>query len=612
MTLGAPAALWALGTIPVLVALYLLRVRRREHPVSSILLWQRSAPTLAAYRPSRRIERSLLLVLQIVIAAALAASLARPSVVGGTLAADDAVLVLDGSLSMRARDVPPTRFDEARAEALQTLRRVPPGQRVGVVLAAARPLVLAPLDADHDRTARALREAEPWDAAADLGAAVDLARSLRPGGRPGIVVWTDAARGTGPALPGVTYRIVGRSGEHVGITAFRLLRDARGAWALVRVENFGRAPANVPLEVTRDGGGRIFATRLLVPGGESRSTAFPVSGAGVLRARVDVHDVLPEDGTAVAVLGAASLPSVLLVGAGDPPLERLLSVLPVARAAVTRATDPAAWRGFDVVVLDRVETGPLPPGRYLLIGTVPPGLPVASAGAAAGSEIAAWDRTDPVLRFVDLDGVHVRRALELSASGGRVLASGPGPLLWAYEGRGVRAVLLAFALDDSDLPKHVAFPVLVANALAWLGSAAGDAVVGDALQISSGGASQAVLTAPDGRRTAIRAEGGTFVLPAFVRAGLYRLAAPSGERLFAVGVGGERAGLIRPGRAPAEPPGPPAAGSAAAFPEPGGGPSGSPAPLLARVPLWPWLLLAAVAAGTGEWILATRRRGGEA
>ena len=42
MTFGVPAALWGLLAIPFIVLLYLLRVRRREQLVSSVLLWQLS------------------------------------------------------------------------------------------------------------------------------------------------------------------------------------------------------------------------------------------------------------------------------------------------------------------------------------------------------------------------------------------------------------------------------------------------------------------------------------------------------------------------------------------------------------------------------------------
>jgi len=592
VTLGAPAALWAFMAVPVLIVLYLLRVRRREHVVSSVLLWVKSAPSRSAFRPSRRIERSLLLLLQIVAAAALAAALAQPSLLGWTAGSGDVVLVLDASMSMRARDVAPTRFDRARGEARDVLARLAPGHRAGLVLAAARPLVLVPPTADLGRLAAALAQAQPWDVAGDVRGAVDLATQLVPGGRGRVLVWTDAARASVPALPNVTARVLGTADANTGIVALRVVRDAGAGRALVRVTNFGRAAVRAPLRVTRDGA-LVYGATLALAAGETRTVGFPVSGSGVLRAQLDVRDALPDDKTAEALLDPAPLPSVLLVGPDDPPLERLLRVAPVSRAAATRETDPAAWRGYDVVILDRVTTGPVPPGRYLAIGTVPPNLPANPTGTVDAPDIATWDRRDPVLRFVDFGDVHVRQALRLAPESGHVLAAGPSPLVWAYDARGIRAIVVAFGLADSDLPQHVAFPVLLANSLAWLGGDTGDLRAGQALEVPAAGMADAVLVRPDGTRVAVPARDGVFSL-ALPRAGVYRVITPAGERALSVGVGSDTAGLIAPG--------------------PSGGAVSSPPVqrVLARLAVWPWLVLMAVAVALGEWALATRRHGGDA
>lgn len=617
MTLAQPAALWGLCAVPLLVVLYLLRVRRREHPVSSVLLWERSAPTVAASRPTRRIERSLLLLLQVLAVAALVVALARPTVVGWSAGGGDLALVLDASLSMRARDVPPTRFDRARAEALQVVRRLRPGQRAAVVLAAPRPLLLSPLTRDHARLRATLGAAQPWDAAGDVAGAAALAASLLPGREGRVLVWTDAARGPLPALPRAAYRILGTSDDNVGIAALRLLRDPAGTEALVVLENTSGAPHRVPLEVLR-GDAPVYRATLTLAGGERRAVAVPLAparpGRGapeIVRARILVHDALPEDDEAAAVLDPAPLPPVLLVGPGNSYLERVLALLPVARAAEARAADPATWGAFGVVILDRVDPGPLPPGNYLLIGTVPPNVPAGASGTVPRPQIATWDRTDPVLRFVDLEGVRIDRALALAPQGGHVLVQGPAPLVWAYEGKGIRVLLLAFSLEDSDLPLHVAFPILIANSLAWLAGGTGEVHAGDPVEVPAAGAAAATLVPPDGRPLTVRAADGMLVLPPLVRAGVYRLVMPSGDRRFAVGIGGPRSGLIRPGAAPAPP--------ASDAPSQGGAGGAPPAPapqtpevLRTRVPLWPWLLLGALAAALGEWALATRRRGGEA
>ncbi len=601
MTFGAPAALWGLLALPLFVLLYLLRVRRREQSVSSILLWRRSAPSLAASRPSRRIERSLLLLLQLLAVACLVVGLARPAVIGRGVAGRDIVLVLDGSLSMQARDVAPTRFDRARAEALEVVSRLAPGQRAAVVLAAPHPLLLAALTDDRRALAGALRAAAPWDAQGDVAAAVTLgaAQQSSPGGQ--VLVWTDGARGALPSVAGVTYRIVGTSDDNVAIAEFRVLRDADGVRALVRVANDGGAARQVPLEV-RLGDVVVYRRTVTVTPGDTWTTVFPVAGAGVLRARLDVHDLLPADDQATAVIDPTPLPSVLLVSRGSPYLEGMLRVLPVARAAETATVSPATWSRFGIVILDRVDVGTLPPGNYLAIGTVPSGLPVSASGVVSHPTVAAWDRDDPVLRFVDLSSVRIDRALALAPEGGRVLAEGAVPLVWAYDGGGVRIVILGFALEDSDLPLHVAFPILVQNSLAWLGGAIADARVGDDVEVPAGAAPAATLTDPGGGRAALRPVDGVFVLPPLVHAGLYRLSVPGGaDRVFAAQIGAPQASVIRPGPAPA--------GTSAA---PVQGPAGVPQTVLVRVPLWPWLVAAAVAAVLAEWALATRRAGGDA
>jgi len=504
---------------------------------------------------------------------------------------------------MRARDVAPTRFDRARAEALALAARLGAGQRGAVVLAAPRPVLLAPLTGDRGSVETALRDAEPWDAAGDVAAAVTLAAAQRPGPDGQIIVWTDAARGPLPALAHVTYRIVGTSDDNVGVTAFRVLRDPQQTEALVRVTNDGAAPRQVPLEVSLDDT-VVYRAAIDVPARASRTTVFPVSGTGVLRARLRARDMLPDDDEAAAVLDPTPLPSVLLVSRGNPYLERVLRVLPVARALETRAVEPATWSRFGVVILDRMDTGPLPPGNYLVIGSVPPGLPVSASDVVTRPEIATWDREDPVLRFVDLGGVRIDRALALTPDGGRTLAAGPAPLLWAYDGRGVRVLLLAFGLEDSDLGLRVAFPILMTNSLAWLGGGIADARVGDEVQVPSGGADAATLAGPDGRRRELRPTAGVFVLPPFTRAGLYRLSTGGGTREFAVAIDSPGASVIRPGQAPAP------AGAAAA--EPGPTTAGVPATVLVRVSLWPWLALVGLVALLGEWTLATRRHGGDA
>jgi Ca-activated chloride channel family protein len=108
----------------------------------------------------------------------------------------DLVFVVDVSASMDARDVSPTRLDEARREALGLLDRVQ-GSRVGVVAFAGDAVRLCPLTLDHAAArlvVESLVSGTVSTPGTDLGRALHTAVELLPQGRreeQALVVWTD-------------------------------------------------------------------------------------------------------------------------------------------------------------------------------------------------------------------------------------------------------------------------------------------------------------------------------------------------------------------------------------------------------------------------------------
>src|SRR3954449_12265606 len=107
----APAALLVgAGLLAVVVATYLLRPRRPTRRVSSTFLWLAALNDLQAARPWRRVPPSVLLLLQILALAGLIGALARPYVFSTESGGPFSVLLIDGSASMQATDVQPSRF----------------------------------------------------------------------------------------------------------------------------------------------------------------------------------------------------------------------------------------------------------------------------------------------------------------------------------------------------------------------------------------------------------------------------------------------------------------------------------------------------------------------
>src|ERR671933_2940489 len=120
MNLLAPLGLLLGITLPVVVIFYLLKVRRHDEEVSSTFLWNDLIRDLAAHEPLQRLKWRLLLVLQLLALGLITFAVARPFSEQIGRKPVQAVLLLDGSASMQARDVTPSRFakavDAARAK----------------------------------------------------------------------------------------------------------------------------------------------------------------------------------------------------------------------------------------------------------------------------------------------------------------------------------------------------------------------------------------------------------------------------------------------------------------------------------------------------------------
>src|SRR5438477_6106514 len=127
-----PTAAWWLLLVPALVALYLLRPRPVRRAVSSLRLW-RLLPDIE--RPKarlRRLPRSLLLLLQILLLLAGALALMQPAF-SSAPTNRHLVILLDASGSMQAVDGSSTRFEQAKSEARKLVADLTAQERATVL-----------------------------------------------------------------------------------------------------------------------------------------------------------------------------------------------------------------------------------------------------------------------------------------------------------------------------------------------------------------------------------------------------------------------------------------------------------------------------------------------
>src|SRR5215207_966865 len=124
------AGAFLLGAVAIT---YLLKPSRPSRRVSSTLLWMAAYHELQARRPWRRVPPSVLLLLQCLALAAIVVALARPYVLSDESTGPDAIVLLDVSASMLATDIPPNRFEAARARVAALIDALETDQTLGLV-----------------------------------------------------------------------------------------------------------------------------------------------------------------------------------------------------------------------------------------------------------------------------------------------------------------------------------------------------------------------------------------------------------------------------------------------------------------------------------------------
>ncbi len=487
MSFLTPLALAGLAFLPVVVAMYLLKLRRDEAVVPSTMLWQKLVADVEANAPWQKLRRSLLLLLQLLLVAILAILAARPFVERPAGLAGDIVLVMDTSASMQATDVTPTRLDAAKAAALDALKDLPAGGKVSVIAAGRTARVITNGTSDLGRVKQAIAGIEATSDIGDLGDALRLASALAArSGDAEILVATDAALATPPSgtlQAPVRVLQVGRDTNNQAIVALAVRNAPSGLShsAFISVANLGLTMVERRIELYADGQLREARTIKLDP---QRRTDVSIDDiddpdhpASVVEVRLTAKDesstvaadALAVDDRAWAIVPPARLRTILLVSPGDPYLETALSYLPdtelygVTPDKYGPQTKPEL---FDLIIFEDYLPATLPAKPVLAIAPPRSSALGEVTGTLTNPGIGSVDTTDPILRYVDLSTVHVADAkkLELPAWA-RAVIPGPAnaPLLYSGSLDGRPAAVLAFEPSRSDLPLQVAFPVLLAN-----------------------------------------------------------------------------------------------------------------------------------------------------
>jgi hypothetical protein len=603
------------------VVFYILKLRRRPVAVPFSRIWERILRDKEATTWWSRLKRLLSLLLQLALLLLLILALGDPRIAGSLITGRNVVVLVDGSASMKATDVDPSRIEIAKVEVKKLVRGLGGSDRMLIAQMDAAITPLSTMTTESSDLEHAAEQIHATDTRADFRRALRFALdSLQGLSKPEIVVVSDGALGDPKEISQgldlgdtpVRFVPVGKSGKNVAITGFSVRRyplDKARSEVMLEVTNTNEEPADV--ELTLIGDGQIIDVTRLALGPKERLPRFYKDLAGAsrtleasIKSMTGIKDDLPADDRAYALMPERRRSRVLLVTNGNTYLEATLLLDEyIDITSVTPNKYPPTGK-FDVTIFDNVAP-PLAPnsGGALYLNPPEEGSPVKRAKDIQMFGFDVWDKKHPILRWMVMGDIQVLQGFTMKPEKeDRVIgASALGPILVTGRRSGKKFVVLGFDPRDSDMVLRVAWPLFVLNTI-------NDFIEEDTSYVSSfttgnvwsipapSGRETASLKAPDGKLHTIPIKEGRAVFLGD-QAGFYEMTVKAEPEpvtsMFAANLSNVEESKITPGEKLE------LSGKQAELPagfDPG-----------MRREIWLYLLIAAAIVSTIEWITYHRR-----
>jgi hypothetical protein len=513
-------------SVPLLLLLYFLKLKRREQIVSSTLLWKRAVQDLQVNAPFQRLRRNILLLLQLLVLLAILLALAGPilSLIAGP--ARRYVLLIDRSASMNATDVKPSRLEAAKEQAkifVESLRSKAfyslrdESDQTMVIAFDSSAKVMCNFTSDKKQLNRAIEAITPTDDVSSLAEAIVVARAFAQS--PGVeadymsaeeparlILFSDGQiRDLDQIVVGpdeLTFHCLGESQQNVAVIAMQARRSYENpeeVSVFATLANYSAEP--ITCDVQLDINNSVRAVRSVTvpprtsdessdavrPGKLAVDFSLSYAEGGVLEVRKlqetdgsgQQPDCLSCDDAAWAIVAAPKKLSVLLVSAGNKVLESALQACPLARLDLQSPAqfdamdqnDLSIEQRYDMIVLDNHVPAKLPKSRYLVFGRPPDGIDVSAPQEIENQIIVDWRTKHPVLQYVDLTNLFAARChrMILPRDADVLAEFNETPALALVRRNGSVFLLAGFDVLQSNWPFETSFVLFCYNAAGFLG-----------------------------------------------------------------------------------------------------------------------------------------------
>ncbi|MCB2154822.1 BatA and WFA domain-containing protein [bacterium] len=563
--------------LPLVVVMYLLKLKRKRVVMPSTLLWRRSVQDLIANAPFQKLRNNLLLWLQLLILLLLIFAFARPVMKLANLSGTTLILLIDNSASMQTQeDAGKTRLDLAKEAALEAVDTLSARDECIVVAFSDQTRILQTLTSDRTAIRAAINSIKPREVSTSLSEAGMILQGLTttmtdervriPREDTKTVVLSDGAIEDTVALadiPNVEFVSIGHTSNNLGITAVDVRETFTNTFEyqiFCSITNASEEEKDAFVELEMNGEILDLKGTRIAPnstGGVVFTLGEELTGLATLT--LDSKDNFPLDDVARVQIAPSTDISVLLVSKGNRFLERVLMIDPRVHLSRVPPTDYRTTDEYDLVIFDGSTVGEIPPGNFVFFHALPPGGDFTRNEQNPTIErptVIDWSRVHPLTRFVNFEGLRIAESINYNApkSSVMILQGLESDLITLYETETRNILVVGFDVLQSMWPLDVSYPIFISNMIEYFarsgrGKVKASYVSGETIPIFPElDATEAVVTTPDDEQIEFSFEGAsTAYLSETARTGVYQVAFDVGStQLLPVNLASEKESRIAP------------------------------------------------------------------
>ena len=475
-----PSAFFLLVLIPIVVLLHFLKLRRRQQIVPSVQMWLSAFEETQTNVPFQKLKTSLLLPLQILFLLMVVGSIARPAFYRPLENSDQAILIVETSASMSARNNGKTYFDQAKSESLSLISRLPSDCRIMILDTSIPPNIRTSFTSDKTKLRSVVNQLSVQHTSSRLKSVLSVASSYQTADTQIYVVSDDFGGLANLKLKNLQMIPIGKYLDNVAVVNFNVTRNLERPSLIiifVVLQNF--SDTSIDFKIRLEIEGKWIDDQLVrMPAGQvSEEIVFTLEDAGfdghVVTVRFDLDDALSIDNSVSAILHPIIKPQVVLVTDRKPRL--LIQMLRTNPNIEFNQTNTQSYHGYgDIIIFDQFMPPVLPVGNVIFLA-LPNNFPMAEfVESESSTHVINQDRAHPILRDIPQLDIEIQKILigKLPVWGTPLIETDLGPLVWYGQWNDQKLVVFNFDPFDLQLSSFAisipAAPMLISQCLDWL------------------------------------------------------------------------------------------------------------------------------------------------